>query len=343
VTVKSLIKTAISSGAHRSGLSRVVASRYRGRGVIFALHSIVDDISLYPDQTLRCAAGKLEWTLQYLKDEGWDVVSVDEAVRRLQAGDTRAFAAFTFDDGYADNLTHALPVMERFEAPLTVYVTTGMVTRQIDAWWFGLAALVRTKKRIALPALGRSYECPDPARKQSTFRTIEAAIHRDFAVLSHVRAAIAEGDIDCGVLIDREALSEPQLRHLARHPLVTIGGHTTTHRNLAEASEPTAEWEMAENRKFLQATTGQPIEHFAYPFGHPRACGTREAEIARKVGFRTAVTTRLGALFAEHAHHLHSLPRLHLACDETPSTLRCKIDGVYQAIQSRWGNPVARM
>jgi peptidoglycan/xylan/chitin deacetylase (PgdA/CDA1 family) len=124
---------------------------------------------------------------------------------------------------------------------------------------------------------------------------------------------------------------------------VTVGGHTVTHRNLAQAAERTVEWEMAENRKFLQNKTGQPVAHFAYPFGHPGACGIREAEIACKVGFFTSVTTRLGTLFAEHIHHLHSLPRVHVACDETPSTIRCKIDGVYRAIQSRWGDPVARM
>jgi hypothetical protein len=37
------------------------------------------------------------------------------------------------------------------------------------------------------------------------------------------------------------------------------------------------------------------------------------------------------------------LPRIHLACDDTRATLRCKTDGVYRAIQSRWGDPVARM
>jgi len=194
-----------------------------------------------------------------------------------------------------------------------------------------------------LPGLGRRFECPDAWSKMRTFKAIESAIHKDFAVLPHVRSAIEEKKIDCSALIDREALTEQQLRCLARHPLVTIGGHTTTHRNLAQASAAAAHWEMAENRKFLQDATERSIEHFAYPFGHARACGEREAEIARDVGFRTATTTRLGALFPEHAQHLHSLPRMHLAGDDTPSTLRCKVDGVYRAIHSRWGDPVARM
>jgi peptidoglycan/xylan/chitin deacetylase (PgdA/CDA1 family) len=311
--------------------------------MIFALHSIVDDGTFYPDHTLRCPVGRLERALQWLREQGLEFVSLNEAVRRLSLPKTRPFVAFTFDDGFADNLTRALPIMERFAAPFTVYVTTGMITRDIDAWWFGLAALVGSQERIALPGLGLSFECPDSQSKMHAFKTIEAAIHNDFAVLPHVRAAIAENKTDCSALVDREALTEQQLRRLARHPLVTIGGHTTTHRNLAQASAAVVHWEMAENRKFLQATIDRPVVHFAYPFGHARACGDREAEISRNVGFRTATTTRLGALFPQHAHHLHSLPRMHLAGDDTPSTLRCKVDGVYQAIQARLGDPVVRM
>jgi peptidoglycan/xylan/chitin deacetylase (PgdA/CDA1 family) len=337
------VRTTVSIGAHVTGFSRVVAARYRGRGMIFAAHSVIEDDTFYPDHTLRCSTGQLAWTLQWLRDEGLDFVSLDEGIRRLNEENPRPFACFSFDDGYADNLTRALPIMERFNAPFTVYVTTGMITREIDGWWLGLAALVRSHDRIELPGAGLSFECPDIPGKQRTFKTIETLVHNDFSLLPHLRETIANSAIDCRALADREALDEDALRRLSRHPLVTIGGHTTTHPNLAQASASTARREMAENRAFLQNVTGQPIEHFAYPFGHERACGDREAQICRDVGFRTAVTTRNGALFAEHAHELHSLPRLHLAGDDTASTLRCKVDGVYRAIQSRFGDPVALM
>jgi peptidoglycan/xylan/chitin deacetylase (PgdA/CDA1 family) len=196
---------------------------------------------------------------------------------------------------------------------------------------------------VELPAARLQFDCPDVASKRLAFKTIEGLVHKDFSLLPHLRQAIAKSGIDCSALIDREALTEAQLRRLSRHPLVTIGGHTTTHPNLAEAPAPTVHWELAENRKFLQEVIGQPVEHFAYPFGHERACGNREAQVCRDVGFRTAVTTRNGALFPEHAQHLHALPRIHLAGDDTTSTLRCKVDGVYRAVQSRFGDPVARM
>jgi peptidoglycan/xylan/chitin deacetylase (PgdA/CDA1 family) len=310
--------------------------------MIFVLHSVVDDDAPYPDETLRCSVRQLDRVLHWLRRENIEFVALDEAVRRLREGSPRPFACLTLDDGYADSLTHALPVMERFDAPFTVYVTTGMVTREIDAWWLGLAELIRSHDRVTLTS-HLSLECRDLPSKKRAFKRLESLIHRDFSLLLHLREALAKDAIDCRALVDSEALTEDQLRQLSHHPLVTIGGHTTTHRNLAQASVSEVQWEVAENRRFLQNVTDRPVNHFAYPFGHERACGEREGQICRVTGFRTAVTTRPGTLFAEHADDLYSLPRLHLACDDTSSALRCKVDGFYQAIRSRFGDPVVRM
>jgi peptidoglycan/xylan/chitin deacetylase (PgdA/CDA1 family) len=337
-----IVKSAVYTTAHVTGFSRALALRYRGCGVIFALHSVVADDAFHPDHTLRCPVGTLDWVLRRLRRQNLDIVTLDEVVERLQAPTPKPFAAFTFDDGFADNLTLALPVMEKYAAPFTVYVPTGMIARDIDAWWFGVAAWIRRHDRIALPGLGR-FVCADAAGKQRTFGSIESAIHQNFDLLPAVREALGSAGIEIGPLVDREALTEKQLRTLAQHPLVTIGGHTTTHLNLARAPAATATTEMANNRRFLQDLTGQPVWHNAYPFGHAGACGEREANISRAVGFRTAVTTRPGAIFPQHRDHLHALPRICVTRDENASTLHCKLNGFPRAVNSRLGDPVARM
>jgi peptidoglycan/xylan/chitin deacetylase (PgdA/CDA1 family) len=134
-----------------------------------------------------------------------------------------------------------------------------------------------------------------------------------------------------------------QLRQLSQHPLVSIGGHGDSHINLALAPAATVESDLASNRRFLKAVVDTPVVHFAYPFGNARACGAREAGIARAVGYRTAVTTRCGSIFPQHADNLYALPREVLSADDTPSSLRCKLDGVYRAVHSRLGDPVALM
>jgi peptidoglycan/xylan/chitin deacetylase (PgdA/CDA1 family) len=342
VHLPAIVTSAIYTTAHVSGLSRALALRYRGRGIIFALHSIVDDQASHPDHSLRCPVGKLEWILRRLRQQKLDFVTLDDAVERLAAPAARPFVAFTFDDGFADNLTKALPVMEKFAAPFTVYVPTGMITRDIDAWWFGVAALVGSRDRVDLPTLGR-FKCGDRASKRRTFSAVETAIHKNFDLLPAVRQALDAAGIQIRALVDQEALTENQLRMLSQHPLVTIGGHTTTHPNLARTTAAKARSEMADNRKFLQEITGQEVAHNAYPFGHAGACGDREAEISRSLGFRTAVTTRAGTIFAEHLNHLHALPRVCLTWQENASTLQCKLDGLSRAINSRFGDPIALM
>jgi len=339
----SLLKTALPIVAQYSGLRSALALRYRGIGTIFMMHSVVERGDGYPDHSLRCPADTLAAALQFLRDAGVAFVSLDEMLERLKFPSGRPFAAFTFDDGFADSLTHALPVMERFGAPMTVYVATGMIEHSMDAWWLGLAEWIRVSDRVALPGAGLAVDCPDPVGKKRAFVAIEGAIHRNYDLLPRLRAAIAARGIDCTALVGREALTVAQLRELARHPLVTIGGHTDTHINLARAPDAAVHREMTSNRRFLEDIIGKPVLHFAYPFGNARACGVREAAHAQAAGFRTAVTTQSGAIFPEHLDYPHALPREVLSADDTPASLRCKLDGVYRAFHSQLGDPVARM
>jgi peptidoglycan/xylan/chitin deacetylase (PgdA/CDA1 family) len=336
-----LIRSAVPYVARGCGISAALSRRYRGQGTIFMLHSIVDDDAFYPDEMLRCPAGRLEWLLRWLTKQGMAFVSITEAIARLQEPQAGHFAAFTFDDGYADNLTHALPVMEKYNAPFTVYVTTGMVTGDIDAWWFGLAELIRRCDRIELS--GKPFDCANPTAKQRTFLAIETMVHTDYSTLPAVKALIQAHGIDWTPLARSEGLTRDALRELAHHPLVTIGGHTTTHINLAQAPADVVEREMRENRTFLEDIIQAPVVHFAYPFGNADACGPREAKLAAAAGFRSAVTTRRGGIFPAHRDHLYALPREPVSRKDTASSMRCKIDGFYRVIHSRLGDPVARM
>lgn len=340
MNMTTIIKSGARVVARYSGISRLLAFRYGGPGTIFALHSVVADPAPSPDDFLRCPVSTLERTLCWLKVNRIRIVSLDEALQRLASPPTERFCAFTFDDGYADNLTRALPVMERFNASFTVYVTSGMITGEIDAWWLGLTALIRSRDHIQLPAIGRRFDCADPASKKRTYAAITELINSNADACAALRRAFADSGIDCRALARSEGLSAEQLRRLANSPLVTIGAHGVRHVELTAVSTNEVEREMTVGRRLLEDIIGHEVVHFAYPFG---AAGLREAKIARSLGFRTAVTTQRGTLFPEHLDHLHALPREPLFRHDTPSSLRCKIDGTYRAYYSRFRNPVAHM
>jgi len=71
--------------------------------------------------------------------------------------------------------------------------------------------------------------------------------------------------------------------------------------------------ELAASRDIIARALGRPVWHFAYPYGAPTTAGPREFAIARELGFKSAVTTRPGMIFAEHREHLHALPRLSMS------------------------------
>lgn len=67
--------------------------------------------------------------LAVLRDSGYELLTLSDLVRRMDEGhpDLARSAALTFDDGLRDFLTGALPVLQRFGVPATLYVVSGLV------------------------------------------------------------------------------------------------------------------------------------------------------------------------------------------------------------------------
>jgi peptidoglycan/xylan/chitin deacetylase (PgdA/CDA1 family) len=103
-----------------------------------------------------------------------------------------------------------------------------------------------------------------------------------------------------------------EIAEIAADPLATIGAHTVNHTMLAKASDDVVRAELKLSRAVLETALGAAPAHLAYPYGDHSTAGAREFRIAAELGFKTAVTTRPGVLFAEHGEHLMALPRVSL-------------------------------
>jgi peptidoglycan/xylan/chitin deacetylase (PgdA/CDA1 family) len=98
---------------------------------------------------------------------------------------------------------------------------------------------------------------------------------------------------------------------------------------LARHDEAFARAEITDSQTRLEAQLGLPIRHFAYPVGDPTSAGPREFTLAKVAGFASAVTTRPGHLFTEHAEHLHALPRVSLnGLHQTEEAVRALLSGL---------------
>ena len=101
-----------------------------------------------------------------------------------------------------------------------------------------------------------------------------------------------------------------EIETLARHPLATIGAHTLSHPRLAGSMPPRCGPSSAPRKSELEHRLGRRVDHLAYPVGDPGSAGPREFEAAADFGYASAVTTRPGLVYSDHAAHLAALPRV---------------------------------
>ncbi|HEV2513094.1 polysaccharide deacetylase family protein [Bosea sp. (in: a-proteobacteria)] len=312
--------SAAFSAIAATGADRWGRGLAQGKGAILTLHHVrpaAAGSGFRQNGLLEITPDFLDRALTLIRAEGYDIVSLDEALARLaDPRPGRFFVALTFDDGYRDNLDHAWPVLARHQAPWTLYVVRGFAERTARLWWLELEEAIRALRRV-------SVELPDgrfdalagtDGEKQNAFDRLYWRLRKgpEAILLSAISGLAAEAGIDSAGLVERECLPTETLRSLAGAPGVTIGAHTLSHPMLAKHPEEEARREVVESKAWLEDALGTPVRHFAYPVGDPGSAGPREFALANEAGFASAVTTRPGHLFAEHADHLHALPRVSL-------------------------------
>jgi peptidoglycan/xylan/chitin deacetylase (PgdA/CDA1 family) len=313
-----LLRKLALNAARYSGLGSLAGRFTGGLGAILMLHRVTPDESKpYGfNRHLAITPNFLDDVLTEMRALGFEFVSLDEVARRLASGcGGRRFVAVTADDGYRDNKVHALPVLEKHDAPITVYVAPALIDGSVDLWWDVLEDIVTQSDHLwlATPKGRLSIDCATTDQKFRAntlihnFLTTEldeedqkAAI-RDLAVAAGVDFAAPGRDT---------LMNWDELRRMSAHPLVTIGAHTLSHYNLKRLSDGKALMEMQEGAGRLEIELGERPRHFAYPYGYASAAGPREVALAKDAGFVSAVTTRHGVLRPEHAAHMLALPRI---------------------------------
>jgi glycosyltransferase involved in cell wall biosynthesis/peptidoglycan/xylan/chitin deacetylase (PgdA/CDA1 family) len=318
---------------------------YGGQGVILILHQLRagGELSLAPGLTFT--VDFLERAIGYVQSAGWEIVSLDEMLARLESGKPAPRSVcFTFDDGYADNYTLGLSVFRRYNVPFCVYVTSGMLERKMFYWWGALEQMLLLKDSVEicvpeaeLRLLRRAHpeiEVSRDGAKTSPFGGGAVAVRiktrsfsekvRAYSCLEGItqkydglgllserefREVLRAHGVVPEDILDRHALTPRQLQSLAQDELVTIGSHAVSHRRLALLNAEQLKAELVDSRCTLEEYLGVSVAHFSFPFGGAEACGRREFEAAEQAGYTSAVTALQGNLFPEHRTSATSLPR----------------------------------
>jgi peptidoglycan/xylan/chitin deacetylase (PgdA/CDA1 family) len=209
--------------------------------------------------------------------------------------------AVTFDDGYADNLHVAKPILEKYDIPATVFICTGYLGREF--WWDELERLAlssRADPRALRLRVGRAQFKWDPPQVNSEMDNPE--VHRQFhRALYHLLLSLDVEDQNHAIGVIRSwfevsspgistprAMSEEELLRLVDGGLIELGAHTSHHPMLPQLSFERQKEEIQSSKRDLEALLGKKIAGFSYPNGRATVDAKR---LVREMGFTYACTS----------------------------------------------------
>ncbi len=313
-----------------------------GVGAIMTLHHVrpARRGQFQPNRLLEVAPAYFERVIRRLRRSGTDLVSLDEMHRRMTERDfKKRFVCITFDDGYRDNLEYAYPILKKYEVPFAIYVATGFTDQVGEMWWLALEQVIAKNELLGLRLddQDRWFNCRTADEKQAVYEHLYWWLRRlktDDELRQVVRELAARYHVDTSQYCAELCMTWRELAGLAVDPRCTIGAHTVNHVMLAKVTEQAVRSELENSRSVVEAALGVRPQHFAYPVGDRTSAGPREFKIAAELGYKTAVTTRPGAIFKGHADHLLALPRISLNGEfQRPRYARVLVSG---AATSLW-------
>lgn len=221
----------------------------------------------------------------------------------------------TFDDGYRNNITYALPILRQFNAPATIYLSTGNVTEQKPFWFDRLDYAVQAVSndmvfRNAIPEFAEiDFSTRETFRRSFIFfiRKEKRRYRTDIAMHAAVSKLIERLEQRAGHGLAERFADDPwsgimsweEVRQSASE--VQFGSHGVSHLQLSLLPLDVAKREMLESREAIEFYTERPCAHLAYPNG---AYNTQVIIKAKEALYSTAVTTigghnsKQGDLFA---------------------------------------------
>lgn len=261
---------------------------------------------------LTVSPSEFEEHIRYLRqhyrilrfEEEWGNVTEDSIV-------------ITFDDGYADNYLYALPILEKYQVPAAVFVSSGNIGTSNEFWWDEIGRILTIQKsypkqfHLHDPLYEYTWDTVSEYQRRELVKTIRWLLRMEPDELCK-KSWMSQLKSWAGIIRSEGrsanlALNKEQLINLANSPYITIGAHTVRHLSLGALSYADQEYEIADSIGYLEKELGQKIEVFSFPFGSVRDYNGKTLEICKKNGIKKAATTK-EALWCQ-SDNLLEIPR----------------------------------
>lgn len=289
--------------------------RFTPKAIILMYHRVTE---VEIDPWALCVTPKNFAEHLEVLQKDYHLLTLTELIKAHQAGKIpNRSVAITFDDGYADNLHQAKPILERYGIPATVFISTGYLGQQREFWWDELERLVlapgQLPEKLSLKINGKAHDLELGTARNYSLEEYKgdrnAQAHKSqpgsrlffYYELWQLLRPLPENERlqaleTIRIWTDAEPIARPS--HLALLPqevavlgdgeLVEIGAHTVTHPFLSEQPTALQTEEIQRSKAQLEALLNRPVTTFSYPFGN---FAKETVELTQNAGFICACST----------------------------------------------------
>ncbi|MEI7474106.1 MAG: glycosyltransferase [bacterium] len=282
-----------------SSLIKIINNEYRKllpKALVLIYHR-VGDLENDP-QNLSISAEKFEAQMKYLK-ENYKVISLKELTKDLKKKKIKHNSVvITFDDGYADNLYNAKPILEKYNIPATVFITGEMINSNKEYWWDELEKIFVSDKTSIFKPL--SVEINNKIYHWNINNKLDAIsvynqLHPLIKYTSNeerkniLNFLLNWADTQIEGRASHRAMTDNEIIDLSLGGLIEIGAHTVSHCVLTQETEERQLFEIIESKKILEKILNKNIESFSYPFGTSEDANDKTANLVKNCGFENGI------------------------------------------------------
>lgn len=223
-----------------------------------------------------------------------NVISMDEVVfnYRNKLSYPENAVAITFDDGFRNNVTEAMPILEKFNIPATFYVSAGVINTDIMFWVDMIEDCLNNSQRSVI-TIGldneKTFDLKSQSKKINVLQEIKSycknakSIEKDRVIKNLIQETQWTPMVHSSK--NYEKMSWEELRFLASKKLFTIGGHSLYHDILSSFDDDKRlESDIKLSIDLLKYNLKMPIVHYAYPEGQANHFNSKIISLLNKYG-----------------------------------------------------------
>jgi len=279
----------------------------KDRLLVLVYHRVLDEADPFRpgDPSIAVFEKQMDILSRY-----FNVLHINEAIERLQTNTLPARAVtITFDDGYLDNYTHALPILEKAGLPFTIFVSTGYFSGEC-MWNDMVIELVKNYQGDTIDFKNHSLGLCEVTSVEHKVVCVNKLLNEFKYIPTAERySRIEKLAVELGMEMPRNLMmSEEELVNISARG-VEIGAHTINHPILNKINPDQAYKEILGSKERLENLIGKPVDYFAYPNGKPDVDYNKyHVQIVEEVGFKAAFTTE--PAIAKRTNDFYQLPRI---------------------------------